>query len=263
MQKKQTNLLKDDLCGKVVLVTGGGSGIGAAIAEAFGAQGARVGIHYHGTDDQSVAGLIERIRLTGGDAFPLQADFRSSQAVSDTIEQVSAHFGRLDILINNAGSMVDRRPLEEVDNDFIDQVFDLNARSVTTACRAALPIFTRQKRGCIINVSSISARTGGSPGSSIYSAAKAFVSTLTRSLARELADRQIRVNAISPGTIETAFHERFSSREKLEKTRAGIPLQRLGEAADCVGTALYLACDDLSGYVTGQVIEVNGGQLMA
>ena len=263
MPRQQADLLKADLCGKVVLVTGGGSGIGAAIAEAFGVHGAKVGIHFHGSREQAVAELVKRIRSTGGDAFSLQADFRSSQAVAETVEQVAAHFGRLDILINNAGSMVGRRRLAEVDDDFIDQVFDLNARSVATACRAALPIFSQQKSGCIINVSSISARTGGSPGSSIYSASKAFVSTLTRSLARELADQHIRVNAISPGTIDTAFHEQFSSREKLNKTQETIPMQRLGVAQDCTGTALYLASNSLSGYVTGQVIEINGGQLMA
>ena len=263
MPRQQTDSLEADLCGKVVLVTGGGSGIGAAIAEAFGAHGAKVGIHFHGSREQAVAERIKRISSAGRDAFSLQADFRSSQAVAETIEQVAAHFGRLDILINNAGSMVGRRRLAEVDDDFIDQVFDLNARSVATACRASLPIFSQQKSGCIINVSSISARTGGSPGSSIYSASKAFVSTLTRSLARELADQHIRVNAISPGTIDTAFHEQFSSREKLNKTQATIPMQRLGVAQDCTGTALYLASNSLSGYVTGQVIEINGGQLMA
>ena len=263
MPRHQADVLKADLCGKVVLVTGGGSGIGAAIAEAFGAHGAKVGIHFHGSREQAVAEVIKRIRSAGGDAFSLQADFRSSQAVAETVEQVAAHFGRLDILINNAGSMVGRRRLAEVDDDFIDQVFDLNARSVATACRAALPIFSQQKSGCIINVSSISARTGGSPGSSIYSASKAFVSTLTRSLARELADQHIRVNAISPGTIDTAFHEQFSSREKLNKTQETIPMQRLGAVQDCTGTALYLASNSLSGYVTGQVIEINGGQLMA
>ena len=263
MPEMRVDLLRADLSGKVVLVTGGGSGIGAAIVEAFAEHGARVGIHYHRSAEDAVSGLVEKISSVGGDAFPLQADFCSDRAVTDTIEQVAGHFGRLDILVNNAGSMVARRQLEEVDEEFLDQVFNLNARSVVTACRTALPIFTRQGGGCIINVSSISARTGGSPGSSIYSASKAFVSTLTRSLARELADRQIRVNAISPGTIDTAFHAQFSSREKLAQTRAGIPLQRLGTAVDCAGTALYLAADSLSGYVTGQIIEVNGGQLMA
>ncbi|MEE4254762.1 MAG: SDR family oxidoreductase [Desulfuromusa sp.] len=263
MSEQQIDLLRNDLRGKVVLITGGGSGIGAAIAEAFGRYGANVGIHYHSSDSELVAKTVEKISAGGGNAFSLQADLSSSSAVRGVIEKTSKHFGRLDILVNNAGSMVARHRLEEVDDDFIDQVFNLNARSVVTACQAALPGFAAQGSGCIINVSSISARTGGSPGSSIYSASKAFVSTLTRSLARELADRNIRVNAISPGTIDTAFHEQFSNQEKLEKTRLSIPVQRLGTAADCVGTTLYLASESFSGYVTGQVIEVNGGQLMA
>ena len=263
MSEKQTNLISEDLSGKVVLVTGGGSGIGAAVAEAFGRHGASIGIHYHNSDKKRISELVTKINLAGGKTFTIQTDFNSSTAVTDTIEQVANHFGQLDILINNAGSMIDRRRLEEIDDEFINHVFNINARSVVTACRAALPHFTSQGSGCIINISSISARTGGSLGSSVYSASKAFVSTLTRSLARELADRNVRVNAISPGTIDTAFHEQFSSLAKLEKTRMDIPLKRLGQADDCAGTALYLACERLSGYVTGQVIEINGGQLMA
>ncbi len=263
MSENQPDLLRADLAGKVVLVTGGGSGIGAAIAEAFGCHGGRVGIHYHRSESKVVSACVARIGAAEGDAISLQADLSSTYAVKKMIDKIMEHYGRLDILVNNAGSMVARRRLEDVDDDFIDQVFDLNARSVVTACQSVLPVFTAQGGGCIINVSSISARTGGSPGSSIYSASKAFVSTLTRSLARELADRNIRVNALSPGTIDTAFHEQFSTPDKLEKTRVSIPLQRLGTADECAGTALYLATDSLSGYVTGQVIEVNGGQLMA
>lgn len=262
MPDQVIDLLRADLGGKVVLVTGGGSGIGAAIAEAFGRHGARVAIHHHRSDDRAISSLKDKISAAGGEVFSVQADFRSPQAAADTVSRVVAHFGRLDVLVNNAGSMVARRRLEEVDDAFVSEVFALNAHSVVAACRATLPIFTRQGSGCIINISSISARTGGSPGSSIYSASKAFVSTLTRALARELADRNIRVNALSPGTINTDFHKQYSSQEKLETTRVGIPLQRLGEAKDCAGTALYLACDSLSGYVTGQVIEVNGGQIM-
>ena len=263
MPEKPLDLLRDDLSGKVVLVTGGGSGIGAAIVEAFARYDARVGIHYHHSDSQVVSESVGKINAGGGHAFSLQADLNSNSAVKEVVEKTIKHFGRLDVLVNNAGSMVARKLLAEVDDDFIDQVFNLNARSVVTACHTVLPVFIAQGGGCIVNVSSISARTGGSPGSSIYSASKAFVSTLTRSLARELAGQNIRVNAISPGTIDTAFHEQFSNRDKLEKTRLSIPLQRLGTAGDCVGTVLYLAADSLSGYVTGQVIEVNGGQLMA
>jgi NAD(P)-dependent dehydrogenase (short-subunit alcohol dehydrogenase family) len=120
----------------------------------------------------------------------------------------------------------------------------------------------RQGRGSIINVTSISARSGGSPGSSIYSGAKGFVSAFSKSIARELVGHGIRVNCVSPGTIHTAFHERFSDAGKREAACRAIPMQRLGVAADCAGTFLYLASEAASGYVTGQVIEVNGGQLM-
>jgi len=252
-----------ELRDKVVFVTGGGSGIGAAISEGFGRCGARVGVHFHQTGRTQISALKKRINAVGAEVATFQGDLTSVAACNAVVQQVVEHFGRLDVLINNAGSMVARRRLEEIDDQFLDQVFDLNARSVVTTCRAVLPVFIQQGSGCIVNVSSISARTGGSPGSSIYSASKAFVNTFTRSLARELAESNIRVNALSPGTIDTAFHEQFSSREKLENTRGTIPMQRLGQAEDCVGTALYLAAEGLSGYVTGQIIEVNGGQLMA
>jgi 3-oxoacyl-[acyl-carrier protein] reductase len=121
---------------------------------------------------------------------------------------------------------------------------------------------TEQGGGNIINVSSISARTGGSPGSAIYAGTKGFVSSFSKSLAKDLAGHKIRVNVVSPGTIYTAFHERHSTPEKLEGTRKTIPLGRLGAAEDVAGTFCYLASEDASGYVTGQVIEVNGGQLM-
>jgi 3-oxoacyl-[acyl-carrier protein] reductase len=157
--------------------------------------------------------------------------------------------------------MLGRVPLADMDGAAIDRVFDLNARSVVVACREALPALAAS-RGSVINVTSISARTGGSVGSALYSAAKAFVATFTRALATELAPRGIRVNAVSPGTIATRFHEVYSTPEKLEATRQRVPLQRLGTAEDCAGAFLYLASPRLGGYVTGQVIEVNGGQLM-
>ena len=134
-------------------------------------------------------------------------------------------------------------------------------RSVVTASRAALPAL-RASRGAIINVSSISAHTGGSPGSALYSASKAFVATFTKALATELAPDGIRVNAVSPGTIMTEFHELYSTPEKLEATRSKIPLQRLGAGEDCAGAFLLLASERLGGYLTGQIVEVNGGQLM-
>jgi NAD(P)-dependent dehydrogenase (short-subunit alcohol dehydrogenase family) len=134
--------------------------------------------------------------------------------------------------------------------------------SVVQTTRALLPLLRRGTHPAIVNTVSISALTGGSAGSSIYSATKAFVSTYSKALARELAPAGIRVNCVSPGTITTDFHERYSSPEKLEATRKTIPLQRLGTAEDCAPAYLFLASSALSGYITGQVLEVNGGQLI-
>lgn len=249
------------LAGRVALVTGAGRGIGAGVAEGLAASGARVALHCHGSREAAET-LAAGIRDGGGDAEVIQRDLTERGAAEAVVAAAMARYGALDVLVNNAGAMVERRPLAEVDDDFVDAVFDLNCRPVIHACRAAVPALARGG-GSIINVSSISARTGGSPGSSIYSSAKAFVSTFTRSLAKELADQGIRVNAVSPGTVETDFHRRYSTPEKLERTRQAIPLKRLAAAEDCVGTFLYLASDTLSGYVTGQVFEVNGGQLIA
>ncbi|WP_119300962.1 SDR family NAD(P)-dependent oxidoreductase [Dongia deserti] len=250
----------EDLRGRVALVTGGATGIGGAISAAFGEAGMKVAVHFHAGADQAT-GIAEEIERPGGTALLLQRDITESEAPGDLVRRTVDAFGRLDVLVNNAGGMVARRPLETIDDAFFDAVVDLNVRQLVHACRASAAAM-KDSGGSIINVSSISARTGGSPGSSIYSGAKAFVSTFTRSLARELAPHNIRVNALSPGTIATAFHERHSTPEKLEATRKSIPMLRLGAAADCAGTALFLASNALSSYVTGQVIEVNGGQFM-
>ena len=143
-----------------------------------------------------------------------------------------------------------------------DEIVNLNVRSMVAACSAAVPHLRKTKRGNIINVTSIAARVGGGPGAALYASAKAFVSTFTRGLARELAGENIRVNAVSPGVILTPFHERYSTPQLLESMRATVPMARLGAADECAGTFIYLASDALSSYVTGQVVEVNGGQLM-
>lgn len=254
--------LGDDLRGKRVLVTGSGRGIGAAVAAAFAGLGARVALHAtsrHAEAERLLAG----IRDGGGDAQLFTGDFRDPRAVEAVVDAAADALGGLDALVNNAGTMVGRVPLATMDDAFLDEVVDLNLRSVVVASRRALPALKAAGGGCIVNTVSISARTGGSPGSSLYSASKAFVSTFTRSLAAELAPERIRVNAVSPGTIGTDFHRRYSTPEKLAATAARIPMARIGTAEDCVGAYLFLASEKLSGYVTGQVIEVNGGQLMA
>ena len=143
-----------------------------------------------------------------------------------------------------------------------DEIVDLNVRSTVAACSAGVPHLRRAGGGCIINVTSVAARLGGGPGASLYESTKANVSTFSRALARVLAPDRIRVNAVSPGVILTPFHERYSTPQILESMRASIPMGRLGHAEECAGTFIYLASDALSGYVTGQIVEVNGGQLM-
>lgn len=138
---------------------------------------------------------------------------------------------------------------------------NLNARSVIVASRAAIP-WLKQNGGFIINTSSIAARNGASGGAGLYGSAKAFVSNVTRGMAKELIGSGIRVNAVAPGVIATPFHERYSTREQLDAALATIPQGRLGTAEDCVGAYLFLASEALSGFVIGQVLEVNGGQLM-
>ncbi|QCO18336.1 glucose 1-dehydrogenase (plasmid) [Azospirillum brasilense] len=255
-------LLGEDLRGKRVLVTGSSRGIGAAVGTAFASLGARVALHGSGGND-AAARLALALTAGGTDVYAVTGDFRDPRAVESAVDAAVQALGGLDILVNNAGTMVGRVPLERIGDDFLDEVIDLNLRSVVVACRRALPALRAAGGGAIVNTVSISARTGGSPGSSVYSASKAFVSTFTRSLAAELAPDRIRVNAVSPGTINTDFHQRYSSPEKLAATAARIPLGRLGTAEDCVGAYLFLASEALSGYITGQVIEVNGGQLMA
>ncbi|PWC45682.1 SDR family NAD(P)-dependent oxidoreductase [Azospirillum sp. TSO22-1] len=253
--------LGDDLRGKRVLVTGSSRGIGAAVAAAFAGLGARVALH---ASASRAAGerLVAELSAGGADVRLLAGDFRRPSEVAAVVDGAVDALGGLDVLVNNAGTMVGRTPLAAMDDAFLDEVMDLNLRSVVVACRRALPALKAAGGGAIVNTVSISARTGGSPGSSVYSASKAFVATFTRSLAAELAPERIRVNAVSPGTIDTDFHGRYSTPEKLAATAARIPLGRLGTAEDCVGAYLFLASERLSGYVTGQTIEVNGGQLM-
>jgi 3-oxoacyl-[acyl-carrier protein] reductase len=246
----------DDLKNKVVVVTGGVTGIGGAASLGFAKVGAKVLAQYLGGGPE-----LKEIEAAG--IHILKLDLTEQGAPEKLIAHARKTFGRIDVLVNNAGSLVARTPLTDLKDDFIDRVFDLNCRQLIHCCRLAADLMVKQGAGNIINVTSIAARNGASPGGSVYAGAKGFVSAFTKSLARELVDKNIRVNCVSPGTIHTAFHDRFSTAEKRAATAKTIPMQRLGVADDCTGAFLYLASDQASRYVTGQVIEVNGGQLMA
>ena len=250
-----------DLKSKVVLVTGASTGIGAATAKGFAATGARVRVHYNASKAEAGA-VVAEIIAAGGEAALVQGDISDRSVPARIVADTVKHFGRIDVLINNAGGMLGRKWLGEMDDAHYDRVMDLNVWSVVAFMREVAPLMKAQGGGNIINVSSIAARHGGGGGSVLYASAKGFVSTFTKGMAKELIGANIRVNAVSPGTISTPFHERYSTAEQLEAGRKTIPQGRLGIAEDCVGTFLFLASDSLSGYLVGQVIEVNGGQYM-
>ncbi|HMA31357.1 MAG TPA: SDR family oxidoreductase, partial [Casimicrobiaceae bacterium] len=220
-----------------------------------------VAIHYNASLNRAEE-VAADVRFAGAEAFIVGGDLRSSTKAREVVAAAAGHFGGLDILVNNAGGLVQRRPVTEIDDAFFDEVINLNVRSLVAASAAAVPHMRRAGRGSIVNVTSIAARNGGGAGSVMYASAKGFVSTFTRGLAKELVRDGIRVNAVSPGVITTPFHERYSTPAMLEGFRASIPMERLGTADECAGAFLYLASDALSGFVTGQILEVNGGQLM-
>jgi 3-oxoacyl-[acyl-carrier protein] reductase len=252
----------EDLKGRIALVTGASTGIGAAVAKAFAARGMRVAVHYNRSAGQAQE-VVDAITAAGGEAFALQGDVRDSEAIRRVVRETTARWGGLDILVNNAGSLVKRVPIAEFDDALFDEILHINARSVLAFCREVVPLMRAQGRGgSIINVSSVAARHGGGPGAYLYAGAKGFVSTATRGLAKELATERIRVNAVAPGVIQTPFHDQFSTPQMLESFKATIPMARIGDPDDCVGAFLYLASEQLSGYVTGQILEVNGGQYM-
>lgn len=249
----------DDLEGKVVLVTGASTGIGAACAKAFGALGCKVAVHYNSSKAAAMA-VAEAVEKAGGEALVVQGDLRRSSECERIVTETVKRFQRIDLLINNAGALVKRVPITDVSDEIFDDIVALNVRSMLMCTKYAVPHMT--KDSSIINLTSIAARTGGGPGASLYAGSKGFVSTATKSLAKELAGRQIRVNAVAPGVITTPFHDKFSTPEQLEAMRLTIPMARLGTADECVGAFIYLASEKLSSYVTGQIIEVNGGQYM-
>jgi 3-oxoacyl-[acyl-carrier protein] reductase len=245
-----------ELAGRVVLVTGASTGIGAEVARGFAAYGARVVAHYNAS-----AAAAEALAAELPGATTEQADLSQPGAATSLVQRVAQSAGRIDVLVNNAGGIFGRLPAANVDDAMFRALVDLNLTSTFEACRAVLPVFRAQGSGCVVNTTSIAARNGGGPGTVAYAATKGAVSTLTRGLAREWAPEGFRVNAVAPGIIVTPLHDRHTPAATLEALRKTIPLGRLGAAHECVGAYLFLACESLAGYVTGQVIEVNGGQL--
>jgi 3-oxoacyl-[acyl-carrier protein] reductase len=253
-------MFDNDLRDKLVLITGASTGIGAAAAKAFGEAGARVAVHYNASSE-AARQVQEAIAAGGGTCVLVQGDLTAAGEPERIVKEAASLLGGLDILVNNAGSLVRREPFASVDADLIEAVFGLNVLSVIAACQAVVPLLERRGGGAIINVGSIAGVDGGGPGSMMYASSKAFIHNLTRHLARDLAAKNIRVNAVSPGVIRTPFHA-ATPPERMEAMRKAVHLGRIGEPEDCAGAFLFLASPGMSGYITGQNIHVNGGQYM-
>ena len=249
-----------DLNGKVALITGGSSGIGAATARLFGASGARVAITYN-ANRKGAQGIVDVILAAGGKALAVSADFRNMEEVRHAVSQVSHHLGPVDILVNNAGSLMKRTPLLDLTEELWDDVIALNLKSAVFASQAVAPQMIERRSGSIVNVVSIAAHNGGGPGAGTYAAAKAGLIAFTKSLAKEMAPHGVRVNAVSPGVIDTPFHEVFSTPEMIAGMVKTIPMGRTGKSEECASVIAFL-CSNGASYIAGETIEVNGGQLM-
>jgi 3-oxoacyl-[acyl-carrier protein] reductase len=249
-----------DFIGKTALITGASSGIGRATAELFAQCGAQVAIVYH-RNEAGAKATIEKINSNGGKAMAIQADFTQMADVRNTVEQTESELGAIDVLVNNAGSLVERLRTAQLTEERWREVMDLNATSAFFAAQAVIPAMLEKKSGVIVNVTSIAGRNGGALGSIHYSAAKAAMLTMTKGLAKEFAAQGIRVNAVSPGVIDTPFHETFSTPEAMKNFTNIIPMGRVGKSEEVASVIAFLASDAAS-YLCGETIEINGGMLM-
>ena len=247
--------------GEVAWVTGSSTGIGRAVAMGLAEQGCRVVVHYNRSEDEARE-VVERISSSGGQATLVGGDVADAREVRRMVGEIEDRYGRIDILVNNAGSLVERRTLEEMSEDLWDRVMDVNLKSVYLCSQAVLPMMKRQGRGRIINMTSVAARNGGARGSVAYATAKGGVSTLTRAMAKELVGAGILVNGVAPGIITTPLHDRFTPPEMRASMVEAIPMGREGTPEETAGAVLFLA-SPWADYLVGEIIEVNGGQLMS
>jgi 3-oxoacyl-[acyl-carrier protein] reductase len=248
----------NEFSNKTALVTGASRGIGAATVLALARQGVRRFLLQYNSYQDGVAQTASAVRRLGAEAMTVQADLSQSASIHDFIRQIQPP---VDILVNNAGSLVERAKLADYTEDLFDRVMNLNVKSAWFIAQAVAPVMIEKGAGVIVNLSSIAARNGGGPGATIYAAAKAAVSTVTKGLAKELAPKGIRVNAVSPGTVDNYFHRQFSNRQILDAVVAQTPAGKLGTNEE-VADAIVFLCSDASRFIYGQTIEINGGMYM-
>lgn len=245
------------LKGKHAIVTGASRGIGRTIALEFAKHGANVAVNYAGSEDKAKE-VVEEIKQYGVEAFPIQADVSDEASVKKMVKEVIGTFGGLDILVNNAGINRDNLLMRMKEEEF-DEVISINLKGVFLCTKAVARQMMKQRGGRIINVASI-VGVAGNPGQANYVAAKAGVIGLTKTTAKELASRNILVNAVAPGFITTDMTDALTDEQK-EAMLEMIPLARFGEPEDVAKVVRFLASEDAA-YLTGQTIHIDGGMVM-
>lgn len=245
-----------DFSGKVALVTGGARDIGRQVSLKLAKAGAAVCINYYDNKEDAET-TLQLINEAGGKAIIVQGDMTKQADVDNAVAKCREAFGEeIHVLVNVAGGLVARKTMEEMDWDFWNFLMTLNLGTVFMVTKAVLPFMP--KGSAIVNFSSQAARDGGGPGASAYATSKGGVLTFTRGLAKELGPKGIRVNCVSPGMINTTFHDTFTKPEVREKVAGGTPLRREGEAPEVADLVTYLASDEAS-FITGASVEINGG----
>jgi len=245
---------------KVAIVTGGARDLGRAISVQLAQNGAKVVVNYFDNPEDATE-TLKMIQEAGSEGIIVQGDMTKAADVKKLFDEaVKAFGGRIDILVNVVGGIVGRKLVTEQDESWYDFLMDVNMRSVFLCTREAVPYMG--EGSAIVNFSSQAARDGGGPGASMYATAKGAVMTYTRSMAKELGPKGIRVNALAPGTIATSFHDRFNTPENRERMKGMYPLRREGEASDVADLVIYLAGNE-SAYLTGTCIDINGGALFS
>ncbi|MBM3788692.1 MAG: SDR family oxidoreductase [Acidobacteria bacterium] len=247
--------------GRTAIVTGGSRGIGAATAKMLAREGAAKLVLHYNSNRKGAEELAAECNALGAAVELIGADLGREEGIAGFVLQVKQKAPECQILINNAGHLVKRAKLAEFTSELWDEVMNLNAKSVYLISQAVAAGMAAAGGGCIINLSSIAARNGGGPGATVYAASKAAVACITKGMAKELAPKGIRVNAVSPGTVDNYFHEKYSTRQMLDSVVSQTPAGKLGtneEIADCIQFLLSPG----AAYILGQTIEINGGMYM-
>ena len=242
--------------GKTALITGSSRDIGRASAISFGAEGCNVVVNYN-SNEAAAKEAVAAVEAAGGKAIAVKADVTKKADVDALVKATTDAFGsNIDFLVNNAGGLVARKKLPEMDEEFFNWVMQLNVTSAFLVTQAVVPHMP--KGSAIVNLGSLAGRDGGGGGATAYGASKGALMTFTRGMAKELGPQGIRVNGLAPGMIDTTFHDTFTPDAARKNLESNVPMRRQGVSEDCADLVLYLASDK-SAYITGANIDINGG----